>query len=418
MKKIFFIILLTIPFICFGQGWEMKLLDNGIGLSVKQTFDDGYIIVGWKSGTNTETSYLIKTNNQGDTLWTKILLSDTITSYGKSIHQRPDGGYIISGHTNSKIYLTKTDSSGNQQWIKQFSNNTQGGFVEPTNDGGYIICGSIYTLVNNNDIYLIKTDSQGDTMWTKTYGGNESDKGYMVQQTTDGGYIICGSTKSSVPDEDIYLIKTDSLGNTQWDNVFNGNNSDEGRTVQQTTDGGYIICGIYDDYYSGGSDEKIYVLKTDSNGNMIWNNMFDGNTEGIDGVDIKQTTDNGYIISSTIYLTLTNSDVWLIKLDSNGTQQWDNSYGDPNSITQEVGTSVEQTNDGGYIICGGGDDGLYLIKTDGNGNITSTFNIPISSNRKLEKVVDILGRETKPQQNTPFIEIYDDGSTEKKIVIE
>ena len=93
-------------------------------------------------------------------------------------------------------------------------------------------------------------------------------------------------------------------------------------------------------------------------------------------------------------------------------------------IDDEWGNAVQQTTDGGYIIIGetysfgNGDYDVYLIKTDGNGNITSTLNTPINPNRKLEKIVDILGRETKPQTNTPLIEIYDDGTVEKRIIIE
>ena len=114
-------------------------------------------------------------------------------------------------------------------------------------------------------------------------------------------------------------------------------------------------------------------------------------------------------------------DKTLIKTDSLGVIEWDTTFG---GVGEDIGSSIEQTNDGGYIICGstqyfGGGYHIYLIKTDDNGNVTSTIEIPTpSSNRKLDKVIDLLGRETKPQKNTPFIEIYDDGSTEKKIVIE
>ena len=165
---------------------------------------------------------------------------------------------------------------------------------------------------------------------------------------------------------DVYLIKTNEDGEEEWFQTFGGVGLDVGSCVQQTIDGGYIICGYT---YSFGNSGQVYLIKTDVNGDSLWTKTFGG-------------------------------------------------------INTEDGKSVQQTTDGGYIITGettsfGNDIQVYLIKTDFQGNITSTFNItkPLL-NRKLEKVVDILGRETKPQTNIPLIEIYDDGSTEKKLVVD
>ena len=239
-----------------------------------------------------------------------------------------------------------------------------------TSDGGYIITGSTSSFGNgSNDVWLIKTDSQGDSIWTKTFGGTHQ-KGKSVQQTTDGGYIICG-TREDIPEiGDVYLIKTDSQGDSIWTKTFGGVENDEGYSVQQTTDGGYIITGETNSFGNGESD--VWLVKTDSQGDSLWTKTFGGNE-------------------------------------------------------QDGGSSVQQTIDGGYVIIGytddpfvnGGVEDLFVIKTDGNGNITSTFEIPLPNpDRKLEKTVNLIGQEIKPQTNTPIIEIYDDGSVEKKLIFE
>jgi hypothetical protein len=376
MKKLL-LILLCLPMIGFGQGWETTFGGTSTeeGHSVQQTADGGYIITGnthLGSGISYDV-YLIKTDGSGIEQWSQTF-GGTSGDYGVSVQQTTDGGYIITGYTssfgngNTDVYLIKTDANGNEQWTKTFGGR-KGYSVQQTTDGGYIIAGWTETFGNGNaDVLLIKTDGSGTEQWTKTFGGTDNDCGYSVQQTSDGGYIIAGKTGSfGNGEDDAYLIKTDGNGIEQWTKTFGGTGWDIGASAQQTTDGGYIITGT-----------------TESFGNGYW-------------------------------------DVYLIKTDGNGIEQWSKTFG---GTDNDCGNSVQQTTDGGYIITGwfgnvtNWSPDVYLIKTDGNGNVTSTFNIPINPNRKLEKVVDILGKETKFKTNTPLIEIYDDGTVEKRIVIE
>jgi hypothetical protein len=432
MKKLL-LILLCLPFIGFGQGWEQTFGGAGadVGYSVQLTSDGGYIIAGNTEsfGDTLSDIYLIKTDGNGVEQWSQTY-GGTSYDAGFSVEQTTDGGFIITGNTSLlwaaeslDIGLIKTDANGVEQWNQTFGggNNDYGFSVEQTTDGGYIIAGGAGSNISSNggtDVYLIKTDINGNSLWTRTLGGASSDVGYSVQQTTDGGYIVCGETNSFMNGVNVYLIKTDTNGIEQWNQTFGGASS-VGNSIEQTTDGGYIIVGKTTSFGNGSYD--VYLIKTDGNGIEQWYKTY-GGTSSEEGNSVKQTSDGGYIITGyTESFVNGGTDVYLIKTDANGVEQWSQTFGGTNN---DYGSSVEQTADGGYIIAGstlsfgnGGMD-VYLIKTDGNGNQTSTFNIPVNPNRKLQKTVDMLGKQTKPKTNIPFIEIYDDGTVEKRIVIE
>ena len=215
---------------------------------------------------------------------------------------------------------------------------------------------------------MIKTDSDGNKIWDKTLGVSDCDVGYSVQQTTDGGYIITGITASiETEDWDVLLIKTNSDGKEIWNKTFGGTGLDAGTCVRQTNDGGYIITGEKETSDAGYWD--VWLIKTDSDGNKIWDKTF-GSTRNDLGNCVQQTNDGGYIITGYTELYL-DGDVWLIKTDSDGKKIWAKSYG----VLQNVGWGnwVEQTSDGGYIVTGfaweiiGGYNDAWLIKTDSDG---------------------------------------------------
>jgi hypothetical protein len=197
-------------------------------------------------------------------------------------------------------------------------------------------------------IFASIVQAQVDTLWTKTFGGSSSDVGNSIQQTMDGGYIITGYTYSfGAGMGDVWLIKTDSSGNTSWAKTFGGSNRDKGYSVKQTSDSGYILTG-YTVSFSAGL-EDVWLVKADANGDTQWTKTSGG--IGLDiGSSVQQTTDSGYII-----VGWTNSfgsgdyDFWLIKTNAYGDSLWTKTFG---GIGSDVGKSVQQTIDGGYIITG------------------------------------------------------------------
>ena len=349
---------------------------NEYSYSVQQTSDGGYIIAGHTEsfGAGEYDIYLIKIDLSGNTVWTQTY-GGSANDRGYSVQQTSDGGYIIAGVTESfgagyyDVYMIKTDSSGDIIWTQTYGglSDDVGRSVQETSDGGYIIAGWTRSFGDVTvDVYLIKTDSSGDTLWTQTYGGSNIETGYSVQETSDGGYIIAGYTNSfGAGDSDVYLIKADSYGDTLWTQTYGGLYDDSGRSVQQTLDGGYIIAGYTNSFGAGQND--IYLIKTGPTGNTLWVQTFGGSASEL-GYAVQQTSDGGYIITGrTASFGAGYSDVYLIKTDPSGNIHWTQTYGGSDN---DHGYFVQQTSDGGYIIVGltesfgAGEDDIYLIKTD------------------------------------------------------
>ena len=288
----------------------------GYGHFVQQTSDGGYIATGTiytTGGTNGEV-YLVKTDVNGNTMWTQTYGTTANYEGGGCVQQTSDDGYIIAGYRYSGIWLIKTDSNGNQQWNNFF--NCQGSdapySVQQTTDGGYILVGGYHGALTV-DVYLIKTNAYGVKQWDQKIGAG-AELGRCVRQTSDGGYIITGYTAYGAGMSDVYLIKTDAGGNPTWTQTFGGTNYDCGTSVRQTSDGGYIIGGETASF--GPGSYNIYLIKTDAGGNKQWDDTFGAaNTLNSGGPCADQTTDGGYIIAGTKYTTY--SEFWLIKLRTN-----------------------------------------------------------------------------------------------------
>jgi hypothetical protein len=356
------------------QRWERTYggAGNDYGYSVQQTSDTGYIVAGQgESFGDTAQVYLIKTNASGDTLWTRTY-GGAGYDYGYSVQQTQDGGYIVAGTTGSvgndgQFYLIKTNASGDTLWTRNYGGMAldKGRSVQQTTDGGYIITGETYSFGNLYQVYLIKTNASGDTLWTRTYGGASYDGGLSVQQTQDSGYIVAGYTASYGNSFQVYLIKTNSLGDTLWTKTYGGLGDDYGLSVQQTTDGGYIAAGATNSF---GNGNQVYLVKTNASGDTLWTRTYGGaNSE--EGYSVRQTTDGGYIVSGYTNSFGNGYQVNLIKTNEGGDSLWTGTYG---GASDDRGFSVHQASDRGYIVAGvtrsfGNGWQVYLIKTDSLG---------------------------------------------------
>jgi len=247
-----------------------------------------------------------------------------------------------------------------------------------TSDGGYAIAGITTSFgAGRGDAYVVKLDANGNLQWTKTIGGESDDWGRSLIQTSDGGYVIAGNTNSfGTGDEAIYVVKLDVNGNLQWTKTIGGKKGEEGASLIQTSDGGYAIAGSTASFGAGQLD--VYVVKLDANGNLQWTKTIGGPASEA-GSSLIQTSDGGYAIAGlTESFGAGNGDVYVVKLDANGNLQWTKTIGGPAS---DVGNSLIQTSDGGYAIAGAtnsfgaGRYDVYVVKLDANGNLQWTKTI-------------------------------------------
>jgi hypothetical protein len=328
---------------------------------------------------------------------TKTLLGGNQTDFSNHIQQTSDGGYIIGGGSESSqngdvtttnkggtdCWIIKTTATGSITWSKLFGGNNYDELkqIQQTADGGYIFCASTLSSANGDipytskggfDCWIVKLNSVGDTLWTKLIGGDQPDYASGIQQTADGGYILGAWTFSSgisdITDlshglSDFWVVKLSATGVKQWDKLLGGAGEEELNAIRQTSDGGYVATGFTTSSVSGNVTGTIsgvrdmWVIKLNSTGVPVWNKLIGGTDEEI-GYSIKQTADGGYIVagqtSSVSGGNITGPgngliDFLVAKLDASGNITWNKLLGGSND---DVAFSVLQTSDGGYIATG------------------------------------------------------------------
>jgi len=312
--------------------------------SVRQTNDDGFIIGGSNGGGDV---WVIKTDQDGNTLWT--LVHDF--GYGdvcRSVRQTDDGGYVVAGETGltgRDVLLLKLSPSGDVLWEQSYDighlGSDVGSEVEPTSDGGYILCGTTEPPGPGSPFpWLMKTDSTGNLRWRVAYP--EGLEAYAVEETDDGGFVVAGETPFGTGTGDAYFVRTESHGQILWTKTYDGGYDDQAFDIKQTGDGGFIAAGVHD-YYDA------LLLRMDENGDTVWTRRYSFGTRN-ELRSVVQTPDGGFVAAGEITggIDPASHEALLMKVDANGDLEW--MY---RSLFQSrAAYSLDQTSDGGYVIAG------------------------------------------------------------------
>ncbi|MEY8761176.1 T9SS type A sorting domain-containing protein [Chryseobacterium tongliaoense] len=367
---------------------------------IHQTSDGGYIIAGSSGSLNGDVTgnhgsldqWVVKLNSGGAIQWQKSLGGSSVER-AYSVRQTTDGGYIVAGstesnngdvtgnHGSSDYWIVKLDATGNLTWQK-----TLGGTgidiaksVRQTSDGGYIVCGRSLSVngditgnLGNSDYWIVKLSSTGNLQWQKSLGGEGPDEANSIEQTTDGGYIVAGtswSPNTGYGFGDYWVVKLDPSGNTQWQKPFGGSGSDNACSVKQTTDGGYIVLGTSSstdgDITASNGNDDYWIVKMDALGNLQWQKSY-GDDLYDRAFNLNTTSDGGYAVVGYTGTPAEgnpgSNDYWMLKLKPNGDVDWHKKFG---GLTDDTAMAVQQTSDGGYVISGYSD---AITGTPGNYN--------------------------------------------------
>ena len=364
--------------------------EDDFASSILQTSDGGYIVYGSTESFGVEylDIWILKLNIWGEIEWQKTYGEDIsdYTNNAYSIQKTNDGGYIIGGSISvsgfgHQFWIIKLSSNRDIIWQKSYGDDliNYAYSLQQTSDGGYIVAGN--TGINDaegHDILILKLFFDGTIEWTKTYGESKDDKPSSILHTSDGGYVVAGYTMAfGAGSSDIWILKLASDGAIEWQKTYGGSEGEIARSIQQTNDGGYIVAG------AGSGD--FLVLKLASDGTIEWQKAY--GSESGSAHSIQQTSDGGYIVAGeTSSFGAGNGDIWVLKLSLVGDIEWQKTYG---GIQSDEASSIQQTSDGGYIVAGStdsygaGERDFLILKLSSNGDIDPACGFIRESNAEV-----------------------------------
>ncbi|HXH18330.1 MAG TPA: S8 family serine peptidase, partial [Chitinophagales bacterium] len=365
--------------------------------AIRQTSDGGYIAAGYTSSNNGNVTgnhglmdyWVVRLDAAGNILWQKAL-GGTSDDKATSVQQTSDGGFVVAGyaisnngnvsgnHGGRDVWIVKLDAGGNIQWQKALggSSTDEANAIQQTTDGGYIMAG--WTFSTNGDVtgnhgmhdfWVVKLNATGSIVWQKCLGGSSIDIAYSVRETSDGNYIVAGSSYSTNGDvtlnrgtSDYWVVKLNAGGSIMWQKSFGGSAADQANSVQPTSDGGYIVAGYsasYNGDVTGSHGSRDYwVVKLNASGALQWQKAL-GGTQSDEATSVIQTSDGGYAVTG--YASSNNGNVssnhggqdfWTVKLDASGNIQWQRTHG---GSANEKAYAVAHTGDGGFVLAGSSD---------------------------------------------------------------
>jgi uncharacterized delta-60 repeat protein len=355
--------------------------------SVQQTSDGGFIVAGVTNTSGYSAAWVLKLDANGGIEWQKTY-GGTDTNYVvKSIQQTSDGRYILAGETDANgsydVWVLKLKSNGIVNWQNTYGaidKDERAYSIQQTSDNGYIIAAEISPIgEDSGDFWVLKLNVNGNVgpgfagTWQKSYDISQNDVPHSIKQTSDGGFILAGEAGTTFPSvtSDALVMKLNPNGTENWIKTYGDSNVDLANSVQQISGGGYIVAGETSSFGAGGSD--LWVLKLNTDGTVNWEKAYGGSSGDESGYSVQETSDGKYIVAGeTSSFGAGGGDVWVLLLNADGTVNWEITYG---GTSADSGYSVQQTADGGYIVAGAtssfgeGNSDFWVLRIDKNGEI-------------------------------------------------
>jgi len=355
---------------------------NDYGASIAQTSDGGYVVTGQTEsyGAGYANMFIAKYADDGSLSWDQTW-GGAVSDSGNSIIQTNDGGYAVTGETqsygngSSDMFIAKYTDDGTLSWDQTWggTGNNFGSSVVQTSDNGYAVVGSTQDEgAGDIDMFITKYAANGDLSWAKTWGGIDYYYGNSIIQSSDGGYIVVGDfLDSDTGNSDMFISKYTDNGNLSWIQNWIGIDFESGSSVIQSGDGGYVVTGITNSYGAGNND--MFIAKYANDGNLSWSKTW-GGTGDDEADEITNTNDGGYIVTGeTSSYGAGYFDIFIAKYTADGSLSWSQTWG---GLDDEYGSSTTQINDGSYVVTGStysygaGNMDMFIAKFSSTGEIT------------------------------------------------